>query len=150
MTYYNGGEPASLDLIHYGVKGMKWGVRKDRKGARQQARADKKAAKASRQSERGSNKAAGASSDAQTTESNRNVQRDAGVSGLSNSQLKQVNDRLQLEENYRRLTNNNPKTPKEKAMKVAKEIGQDAVKSIAKEMARDLMKTGLNKAMKRG
>jgi len=69
-------------LIHHGVKGMKWGVR------RSQAQLDR---------------AAGRSSDSR--EASRLKKKP--LSSLSNKELKSLNERMNLEQNYKRL---NPST----------------------------------------
>lgn len=58
------------ELAHAGVKGMKWGVRKDRR-----------------------------SSDSIST----SALRKKGASGMSNSELKRVNERLNLERNFNKM-----------------------------------------------
>lgn len=60
-------------LMHYGVKGMKWGVRKDRSKSY--------------------------SDDYNSTKSLRKK----NVKQLSNSELRKLNERMQLEANYKRL-----------------------------------------------
>lgn len=73
-------------LIHYGVKGMRWGVRrKDRGGVdtANQAKPEKKL-----------------SSDAKEVEK----LRQKPISQMSNAELRRLNDRLNLETNYNRLT----------------------------------------------
>jgi len=64
-------------LAHFGVKGMKWGVRKDRPGGT----------------------APRTSSDFKKTD----ALRGRPVSSLSNKQLKELNERLNLEQNHKRL-----------------------------------------------
>lgn len=66
-------------LEHYGVKGMKWGVRRDRNGKRKVGRKT--------------------SSDYERTKKYRGVK----PSTLSNNQLQEINFRMQLEQNYMRL-----------------------------------------------
>ena len=75
------------ELEHYGVKGMKWGIRKDRsskssgtkkKSARSEARAKKK-------------KAAAASKAA------------SNPKNMSNEELRKRNERMRLEQEYKRL-----------------------------------------------
>lgn len=62
-------------LEHYGVKGMKWGVRKKRKVSREVSKDYSEAKKLSKKR----------------------------PSELSNEQLRQLNKRLQLEQEYKRL-----------------------------------------------
>lgn len=80
-------------LYHYGIKGMKWGVRKDRvkSGSRR-------------------NRKDSWSEDARTV----NELKKKKKNQLSNAEMRKVNERLQLEQNYNRL---NPNTV-QKGMKV--------------------------------
>lgn len=65
-------------LLHYGVKGMQWGVRKDRKGR--------------------------APSTPQSADHKRVAKlRTKPVSSLSNQELSDINKRLNLEQNYAKL-----------------------------------------------
>lgn len=73
-------------LAHYGVKGMKWGVRKSRKQRRREARLR-------RLEEKSAKKKINASEDAKTVAKLRKKK----VSELSNSELKLVAERLNLE-----------------------------------------------------
>lgn len=73
-------------LEHYGVKGMKWGVRKSRKQRRREA-------KLRRLEEKSAKKKINASEDAKTVAKLRKKK----VSELSNSELKLVAERLNLE-----------------------------------------------------
>lgn len=77
-------------LAHYGVKGMKWGVRKDRtsvKGSRKRHKAPKE----------------GPSSDSVKARTNLNRAKRSGVSALSNNDLQALNNRLQLERTFNSL-----------------------------------------------
>lgn len=85
-------------LAHYGVKGMKWGVR--RKNIPKQ----------------------GPSDDAKDAHRSFVKAKVSGVEALSNKELKAVNERLNLEMNYQRLSYNPGKLQK----------GLDAVKSMLK------------------
>lgn len=100
-------------LEHYGVKGMRWGVR------RTQAQID------------------AASADAQRKTSLQDtVKRNAGSTDpLSNADLKALNERLNLEQNYRQLVGKEnaarPKPPLQKgAQFVTKNVGQMLGQSV--------------------
>lgn len=69
-------------LQHHGIKGMRWGVRKDRSGSSGGSR------RRSRQSED------------HITVSNLRKKK---LSEMSNAEIQKVNNRTQLEQNYRRL-----------------------------------------------
>lgn len=83
------------ELMHYGVLGMKWGVRKDRRSS--SSKRKKKTVKTSDDYKEYSNL------------------RKRDVRTLSNNELRKVNDRMNLEQNYRRL---NPSTIS-KGLKIA-------------------------------
>lgn len=79
------------ELMHYGVLGMKWGVRKKR---------------SSGSSSKKRNKTKGWSKEAKAT---RSIQK-KGVKGMSNEELKRVNKRKQLENEYKNLNPGKVKT----------------------------------------
>lgn len=83
------------ELMHYGVLGMKWGVRKDRRSS--SSKSKKKSTRISDDYKEYSNL----------------KKRD--VRSLSNNELRKLNDRMNLEQNYRRL---NPSTIS-KGLKIA-------------------------------
>lgn len=71
-------------IAHYGVKGMKWGVRKPRNEAARAAQY-------------------GPSKDSKTAQRALKKATTSGVKALSNNELKDLNNRLQLEQSYARL-----------------------------------------------
>lgn len=87
-------------LEHHGVKGMKWGVRRAREGV---VNATPKARKAAKEAVIADQKKH-ASTDSKTV--NRHVEKASahGTSALTNKQLEEVNKRLNLEQNFSRLT----------------------------------------------
>lgn len=97
-------------LAHYGIMGMKWGVRRsEAQLARARGRRKKKG------------KSASVSSDAEAAkESLKKAKKGGGAKALSNTELKQLNERLNLEQNYNRLTGQKSKL--QKGQKIVKEI----------------------------
>lgn len=85
-------------LEHYGIKGMKWGVRRtpEQLGHKRPKSEDYVA---SRQ------------------------QRKKGVSGLSNKELRDLNERLRLEKEYRNLTSSEKEAGRKAANQVLKNSG---------------------------
>lgn len=102
-------------LAHFGVKGMKWGTRK----------AEAQAARESTQSKDHA-KVAGI--------------RKKRVDEMSNAELKVLTERMNLEQQYKKLS------PTKTA--AGKKFAQDIVREVAKEQAKALAKKGLAKAGK--
>lgn len=112
-------EALEEDKIDTGVKGMRWGVRKDRNSARSQARAAKKAAKKAPQdvvvktkpgrrvSVKGGRRQE-ATEDAISASVSRRKVRVNSTDQLSTPELKKLVERMQLESNYRRLAKDDP------------------------------------------
>lgn len=82
--------PEDYELAHYGIKGMKWGIRR-------KTNSDGLVVK-------GSSPEKEYSSDASTAKDSGEKARSKGVQSLSNNELRALNDRLNLEQNYSRLT----------------------------------------------
>lgn len=95
-------------LAHYGVRGMRWGIRKSRiKGAKKWT--SKKQAK---------------------------------IDGMSDDQLRRVNNRLRLEKEYRQLTQTRMERYRAKAGKVVEEAAANTLQTAIQK--------GLKKAASRG
>ena len=95
-------------LAHYGIKGMRWGIRKSRiKGAKRWT--SKKQAK---------------------------------IDGMSDDQLRRVNNRLRLEKEYRQLTQTRMERYRAKAGKVVEEAAANTLQNAIQK--------GLKKAASRG
>ncbi len=76
-------------LKHHGIKGMKWGVRKDSTSEKSSAPTH-------------------SSSDHVQAESHKTTINKHGLKALSNDDLKKLNERMQLEQTYRDLQNKKP------------------------------------------
>lgn len=89
-------------LAHYGIKGMKWGVRRsEAQLERARNRKSKKKDKPARLSE-----------DAAIAEAAKKQARDRGTKSLTNKQLEQVNQRMNLEHQFSSLTDKTSKISK--------------------------------------
>lgn len=106
-------------LQHYGVLGMKWGVRKDRSGSRF---ARRKRAPNSEDYER-----------AKTLKKK-------SVKQLSNAELRELNNRMQLESQYRNLKKQNVSAGK----KFVQDVAYEAAKGTASEYTKKYAKKGLS------
>lgn len=118
-------------LEHFGVKGMKWGVRKA-KSAVSSARSKHQARKAARHPQ---------SPEAARAHALRKQVKKKGLDSLSNSELQALNNRLNLEANYRNAIKQHPDTLRSKRNRElitagAKIVGPIVAKSVGKEFAK--------------
>lgn len=115
-------DPVEAVLVHYGIPGMKWGRRKAGTG------------KPSSHKKGDGPKSA----DAEEAHSKKAQAKEKGVHSLSNAELKKVNERLNLEQNYARLA----------AEKTKLDKGHAAVKSaLAVVATAGAVYTALNSPM---
>lgn len=89
----------SEEIIHYGIKGMKWGRRKDKGSS---------SADAVKSTDDNS------SDDAKAAAAAKTKAKTTGLSSLSNKELQTLNERMNLEANYTRLTSQG--TPEKSAV----------------------------------
>lgn len=123
----------SAHIAHYGVKGMRWGVRRsDRRG-------DTAAVSVTQKKPGGKitavgGKGAPAHEDALRTVASRQQAKASGTHSLSNDQLQQAVRRMQLEQQYKQLSQ--PK--KSVGRKIAEAILGDLVKGVATKKVSEL------------
>lgn len=143
MTTIKTEEKVQNILKHWGVLGMRWGYRKDRttgrirkttpaekKQSRKYAkgRSEEKSSGGSSQNEQReatSTTRRGSSEDAAKAREYEKIARRSGISALSNSELRALNDRMNLEINYnQRLGSTGTKAGStyKKGKKIAKEV----------------------------
>lgn len=92
-------------LAHYGVKGMKWGVRKDRKSSSGPGPIARRRAKlAENKAQKQADRALPASEDAVKAKEARRKARNASTDVLSNQELQHLVNRLNLEKRFAELT----------------------------------------------
>lgn len=104
------------ELYHFGVKGMKWGVRKDRKRSisSKRSRSDSK----------------------DYTESRDLLKKFPNK--LSNAELRKINERLNLEQQYSNLTT----SQKKKGNRFIDKVGNQMKQTAANEVSKQLMNAG--------
>jgi hypothetical protein len=107
-------------LAHYGIKGMKWGVR----------RSDRELRRARRQKTSGP-----PSEDAKRASAAASKAKAGGISTLSNQELQQLNNRLNLEQQYNRLT-----TSEKKKKNAGSKFAQEFIANMGKEQANKFLK----------
>ena len=138
-------------LAHYGVKGMKWGVRsaetlrkygaggkaasKNKAGVASTIKARREARKPTFEQRRET---------ALTTHSAKTLAKNMDT--LSDKELQQRYNRLNLEQNVRNLSRNQVSTGKKMASDVGKEVAKEMVKKYAKAGAAILVGAGLSAA----
>lgn len=108
-------------LAHYGVKGMRWGVRKK---------------------DRGSSDDGPKSEDARRARDHRSTVKKGGTDALSNKELQELVTRLNLEQQYSRL-NAETTTAGKRFVNGSKKFGQSLAKDLAKDYAKKGAKTGV-------
>lgn len=112
---YHGDDP----LIHYGVLGMKWGVRKDGKPQGFQYGKAGTASKTARRARKLWKKARGTDYTPSEDHSRSRELSKKRLAEMSNQEIRDFNDRIRLEQEYSRLTSSGEK----KLVPVLKKIG---------------------------
>lgn len=121
-----------LVIQHFGVKGMKWGVRKDDKGG-------------------SSKKTKEVSSDAAEADAARVKAKKQGPQSLSNKEMQSLVNRMNLEQQYSKLAAQNPKAmmsganfAKKLVADTAKDVLKNQTKWVANYYAKELIGEKLN------
>lgn len=124
-------KPAKIDtktpveqLYHWGIMGQKWGVRRFQNSDGSRTAAGKRR-EASMNPDRVKK-----SEDYVKSQSDKKK----GASGLSNEELKKLNERLQLEETYKRLTSEQLKKSKSFVERALEKAGEDALADFSKNV----------------
>lgn len=111
------------ELYHYGILGMKWGVKRASKASRIEKRAKKK----------------NWSEDAETAAKIKTK----NVKQMSNAELRKLNERLQLEKQYSQLT----KKETIPGQKFVGDVVRESAKDTAKSYVTKYMKKGIESAI---
>ena len=104
------------ELYHFGIKGMKWGVHKDRKRSVRTKRSK---------------------SDSSDYSESRNLLTKS-PNQLSNAQLRKMNERLNLEQQYSNLTT----IQKQKGNRFVDKVSNQMKQTAANEVSKQLMNAG--------
>lgn len=113
-------------LTHYGVKGMKWGVRK-RRGASSSTSDDD------------------TSSDAERAAAVKATIKSGGTSKVSNADLKILVDRMNLEQQYSNLSTKQTGVAKKFVKELLIDVGKQQTKKAANDAASKAIATALAK-----
>lgn len=105
------------ELLHYGILGMKWGVRRTPEQLRR-ARGELKSESSSKQT---------------------SSKKSRSLSDLSDDELKKKVQRLQLEEQYKRLNPERVSAGKKFAKKILNDVVVPAATEVGKNMVREML-----------
>lgn len=137
------GRAATESLIHYGVKGMKWGVRRKRTATRVTvSERPGKSLKTSGGQNRSSSK------DARTAAVTGQLAKKSGYQALSNAQLRAYTERLNLEANAKRLDYNRKNPAVRFVYRILGKSGSTTAQQVSDQAASKLVKTALGTAVK--
>lgn len=119
-------------IEHFGVKGMKWGRRKAEKATVTTSSSSPKP----RMSE-----------DARTASNAKNKMAKSGIDALSNKELQGLVNRMNLEQQYSRLTTEQP-AKVHAGKKFAQDLVANTAKNAVQEVAKNYAKKGVELAVK--
>lgn len=129
----------SAFLEHYGVKGMKWGVRRDKPTGPESVSV---VAKPGRRVKAAGGRRQPASDDAIQAAVLKRRAKKSSVDSLSNKELQQLITRLNMEQQYSRLKGSGPLERGSKALKQLIGVGRTAneARSVGETLLRDIRK----------
>ena len=112
------------ELKHYGVKGMKWGVRKDRDGGSNRRRSKRQPAEEAKATLKKRKRATSA------------------AERLSNQELQKRIQRLELEKKYTNLTENKREGI---LVKTGGRVAKDLLYEVSKDLAKDMVVSAIKR-----
>ena len=127
------GRLATTSLLHFGVKGMKWGVRRDR-SSRVTVSAKGKKLKTSGGVGRKP------SADAKSAAVIGQISKSSGVAALSNAQLQRYNARLNLEINSKNLRSQNRSAPRRFITGLLRKNGEQTISKASQDASAKAIK----------
>lgn len=127
-------------LAHYGVKGMRWGVRKGESTTEVGARATQSLIRGKAKIKTTGGERKPPAADAIKAAEHKQILKKSGVAALSNKDLAELGTRLQLETNVKRLTSETEGAGKKFIKRELQNQGQN--------LAREAVKTGVKEATK--
>jgi hypothetical protein len=119
-------------LQHHGVKGMRWGVRRKATVGPQEVIISDKRKKIKTSGGEGHP----AHSDAISARTSGQIAKKSGVKSLSNAELKAFNERLNLEQNYKRLKFEDSSAGKKFVLATLRQTGKQSSQDIGTEGAK--------------
>lgn len=131
MSTVNGQRDSSVDdiLTHFGKKGMRWGIRNDSRPSGPQAVTIKDKRKKLKTT---GGKGFPSTSDAITSRTIGQIAKKSGTRAVSNSELKAYNERLNLEQNYKRLAYQDSSIGKKFVLTVLRKKGGPGIEAAGK------------------
>lgn len=132
----------SDELFHYGVKGMRWGVRK----SRPTSGGTKKSKKKSLFSKMSDKKKKAAKAKEKSKEETQEPEKKKSVKDMSDAELRAKISRLQLEKQYTDLSRQTE--PVNKGKKFVENIMTKSGENIGTQLTTYVMGTAVNKALK--
>lgn len=133
--YAASGAAAVDDILHFGVKGMKWGVRKKRGSS-------------SSSSSEGGKGGKPVSEDASKAHGHKTVAKKHGTDALGNKELQELVTRMNLEQQYGRLSSQNKGRGAKGARFVAEmlaNVGKQQVTKLASDAIGQQLAVAINK-----
>lgn len=130
-------------LWHYGVPGMKWGVRRAERPTGPITATVKTTSRKGIKTTGGQNQPA--ANDALTAAKTRQKARASGVHSLSNEELEALNKRLNLEQNYSKLVAGRSNPAIKFAAQFVSTIGKQQLSKVGNDLASQQIADLLNK-----
>lgn len=129
-------------LTHHGVKGQKWGVRrKATVGAQEVVISDKR-----KRIKTSGGAGHPAHADAVRARTSGQIARKSGVKALSNEQLREYNNRLNMEQQTKRLMYDDSSPPKKFVLKLLRQTGNSTTTEVSNRASAAAVKKAMTLA----